>query len=120
MFYFQQSTSDKEAEVPRFEVQSFIFGHENPGRCDYEMERLLTLLQSMEVLVNHLNPPTPCNSEHYIKVKINLNFYFHTSFWCFRRFYEGIKVNHQRDPQKECATLFICKKETIFLPDDIG
>ena len=23
--------------------------------------------------------------------KINLNFYFHTSLWCFKRFYEGFK-----------------------------
>ena len=23
--------------------------------------------------------------------KINLNFYFHTSLWCLRRFYEGLK-----------------------------
>ena len=23
--------------------------------------------------------------------KINLNFYFHTSLWCFKRFYEGLK-----------------------------
>ena len=114
MFYFQQSTSDKEAEVPRFEVESFIFGHENPGRCDYEMERLLTLLQSMEVRVNHLNPPTPCNSEHYIKVKINLNFYFHTSFWCFRRFYEGIKINHQEIPRKSVLPSSSVRKKQYF------
>ena len=25
-----------------------------------------------------------------IKIKINLNFYFHTSFWCLKRFYEGL------------------------------
>ena len=23
--------------------------------------------------------------------KINLNFYFHTSLWCFNRFHEGLK-----------------------------
>ena len=23
--------------------------------------------------------------------KVNLNFYFHTSFWCLKRFYEGLK-----------------------------
>ena len=26
-----------------------------------------------------LTRPTPCVSENYIKIKINLNFYFHTS-----------------------------------------
>ena len=25
----------------------------------------------------------------YAKEKINLNFYFHISLWCFQRFYEG-------------------------------
>ena len=33
----------------------------------------------------------PCISESYIKIKINLNVYFHTSFWCFKRLYEGLK-----------------------------
>ena len=31
---------------------------------------------------------TPCISESCIKVKINLNFYFLTSFWCLKRFYK--------------------------------
>ena len=26
-----------------------------------------------------------------IEIKINLNFYFHTSLWCLKRFYEGLK-----------------------------
>ena len=24
--------------------------------------------------------------------KINLNFYFHTSLWCLKKFYEGLKA----------------------------
>ena len=27
--------------------------------------------------------------------KINLNFYFHTSLWCLKRFYEGLKGFHK-------------------------
>ena len=27
--------------------------------------------------------------------KIKLNFYFHTSFWCLKRFYEGLKGLHK-------------------------
>ena len=30
-----------------------------------------------------------CISESYIEIKINLNFYFHTTLWCLKRFYEG-------------------------------
>ena len=26
--------------------------------------------------------------------KINLNFYFHTSFWCIKRFYDSLKDLH--------------------------
>ena len=33
--------------------------------------------------------PTPCISESCIEIKINLNFYFHTSLRCLKRFYEG-------------------------------
>ena len=31
-----------------------------------------------------------CISESCIKSKISLNFYFHTSLWCLKRFYEGL------------------------------
>ena len=34
--------------------------------------------------------PAPCISERYIFIKINLNVYFHTSFWCLKRLYEGL------------------------------
>ena len=30
-----------------------------------------------------------CISESCIEIKIKLNFYFHTSLWCLKRFYEG-------------------------------
>ena len=32
----------------------------------------------------------PYISESCIEIKIKLNFYFHTSLWCHRRFYEGL------------------------------
>ena len=30
-----------------------------------------------------------------MKIKINLNFYFHTSLWCLKGFYEGIYGLHK-------------------------
>ena len=38
-----------------------------------------------------LTRPVPCTSESCIEIKIKLNFYFHTSLWCLKRFYEGLK-----------------------------
>ena len=35
-----------------------------------------------------LTLPALCISESCIKIQINLNFYFHTSLWCLKRFYE--------------------------------
>ena len=32
----------------------------------------------------------PCISESCIEMKIKLNFCFHTSLWCLKRFYEGL------------------------------
>ena len=32
----------------------------------------------------------PCISESCIEIKITLNFCFHTSLWCLKRFYEGL------------------------------
>ena len=37
----------------------------------------------------------PCISESCIEMKIKLNFYFHTSLRCLKRFYEGFKVLHK-------------------------
>ena len=34
----------------------------------------------------------PCISESCIEMKIKLNFYFRTSLWGLKRFYEGLKV----------------------------
>ena len=31
----------------------------------------------------------PCISKSCIEIKIKLNFYFHTSLWCLKSFYEG-------------------------------
>ena len=32
-------------------------------------------------------------SENCIEIKIELNFYFHISLWCLKRFYEGLCEN---------------------------
>ena len=39
-----------------------------------------------------LNPPRP-NPEG--REKIKLSFYFHTSLWCLKSFYEGLKGLHK-------------------------
>ena len=31
----------------------------------------------------------------YLEMKIKLNFYFHTSLWCLKKFYEGLKGLHK-------------------------
>ena len=41
------------------------------------------------------NLPPPCSLESCSKIKINLNFYFHTSLWCLKRFCEGLKGLHK-------------------------
>ena len=38
------------------------------------------------------NPYVLCISESCIEMKIKFNFYFHTSLWCLKRFYEGLKL----------------------------
>ena len=54
-----------------------LFWPASLGWCNYIKKSSLTL-------------PTPCISESCIKIKINLNFYFQTSLWCLKRFYEGL------------------------------
>ena len=52
------------------------------------------LCNHSHIVVSYHHPltiPSPCISESCsIKVKIKLYFYFHTSLWCFKRFYEGL------------------------------
>ena len=42
-----------------------------------------------------LTLPSSCISESCIKIKIKLNFYYHTSLWCLKRFYEGLLGLHK-------------------------
>ena len=42
-----------------------------------------------------LTLPAPCIFESGIKIKINLNFYFHISLWCLEEFYEGLRGFHK-------------------------
>ena len=37
----------------------------------------------------------PCISASCIEINIKLNFYFHTSLWCLKRFYEGLLRHHK-------------------------
>ena len=46
-------------------------------------------------LKNLLTLPARCISESSIKIKLNLNCYFHTSLWCLKRFYEDLKGLHK-------------------------
>ena len=38
---------------------------------------------------------SPSISESCIEIKINLNFYFHGSLWCFKRFYKDLNGLHE-------------------------
>ena len=38
----------------------------------------------------YITLPVPCISENCIEIKIKLNFYYHTSLLCLKRFYEGL------------------------------
>ena len=47
-----------------------------------------------------LTLPVPCISESCIEVKIKLNFYFRTSLWCLKRFYERLRKIFQGTTKK--------------------
>ena len=48
-----------------------------------------------------LTLPALCISENFFKIEINLNFYFHTSLWSLKRFYEGLHKTF-RGTTKKC------------------
>ena len=45
---------------------------------------------SQEAQVFIVTLSVPCISKSCIQIEIKLNFYFHTSLWCLKRFYEGL------------------------------
>ena len=51
---------------------------------------------------NLLIPPVPCISGSCIDIKINLNFYFHTSLWCLPVLNEKLKCKN-RQPWKRSS-----------------
>ena len=59
--------------------------YSNVRRCFQYLEIKGKLTWKREML-------NPCRSDPGRRDKINLNFYFHTSFWCLKSFYEGLKV----------------------------
>ena len=68
----------------------------NIKRCKKKLLRMgsLSLLGMSSDLVQcmlRLTLPAPCISERFIMIKIKLNFYFHTTLRCLKRFYKGLK-----------------------------
>ena len=50
----------------------------------------IQFVTSVYAILMYLTLPIPCISESYIEIKIKLNFYFHTSLWYLKGFYEGL------------------------------
>ena len=68
-------------------------------------------------LNSYLLLPAQCISESFIKIKINLNFYFDTFFWYLKRFYEGLKGLHKTfcSTSKKCKNFFSFSRSQYFL-----
>ena len=62
---------------------------ENPG--DHRQLQAIKCLHK-KLHLRFLTLKDPLISESCIEIKIKLNFYFHTSLWCLKRFYEGFKA----------------------------
>ena len=52
-------------------------------------EKCIRKSKASLLVMQNLSSPAPCISESYIKLK--LGFYFHTSWWCPKGLYEGLK-----------------------------
>ena len=69
--------------------------------CKTSMENTAASIKvCVPSLITPFNPSHPDPGQ---REKINLNFYFHTSLWYLKRFYEGLKGLHKKPfeaPQK--------------------
>ena len=61
-----------------------------------ERRRSNLFIASFEyILYTKLDALDPSRPDPGQREKINLNFYFHTSLWCLKRFCEGLKGLHK-------------------------
>ena len=60
-----------------------------------------------DIVEQFLNPSRPVHlKEGCIEIKNKLNFYFHTSLWYLKRFYEGLKGITKRCQNKKFKLVF--------------
>ena len=71
--------------LKKYLPENFIFCTVSYWICAFASKSLITAVFTLTL-------PTPCMSENNIKIKINSNFYFHTSLRCLQRFYEGYEA----------------------------
>ena len=69
-----------------------------------EISKEFSLFANTFFLLSHIWCFNPSHPNPRQKEKINLNFYFHTSLWCLKRFLEGFKALHKTlwSTKKEC------------------
>ena len=84
--------------VKKHQVIQFLFP------CILTFILVFSVKGEKNVILPTFTFPAPCISEICFKIKSNLNFYFHTSFWYLKRFYEGLKGLHKtlRGTTKKC------------------
>ena len=74
-----------------FFVDPFIINEDFTYPCGTRKDSI----ELDKVFINLLTLPAPSISEKCIKIKIDINFYFHTSLRCLKRFYEDLKDLHK-------------------------
>ena len=79
-----------------------ICGYTKPWKLLFRFHEKTIILS---FIFSYLTLNVPCISESCIEIKIKLNFYFHTSLWCFKRVYEGLK-DHYFKPICNCYIKF--------------
>ena len=68
-----------------------MFTSQETSRLICRANQLTGFYMMGTLVVKRLTFSTPYNSESCIKIKINLNFYFHAFLWCLKRFNVFIK-----------------------------
>ena len=59
-------------------------------KCKNRRDVFRNHFQNSHKTYTNLTLEDPFISESCIEIKIELNFYFYTSLWCLKRFYEGL------------------------------
>ena len=100
--------SASECRMGTYQVLTFLYLGQILKKDINQLEKIGCVLRSLTTLI--LTLKDSFISESCIEIKTELNFHFHTSLWCLKRFYEGLFLSSSEIGTGRVKTALVKKK----------